>query len=54
MFNMTAVLLAMTAAVLGTKPESLLGGLLDIYALQPKAEAGPSRTTSDGPSANGE
>jgi len=51
MFNMTAVLLAMTAAVLGTKPESLLGGLLDIYALQPKAEAGSSSPSTDGPSA---
>jgi hypothetical protein len=42
MFTMTAVLLAMTAAVLGTKAESLLGGILDIYALQPKSEAGSS------------
>jgi hypothetical protein len=51
MFTMTAVLLAMTAAVLGTKPESLLGGLLDIYALQPKAEASSSIADTDGPSA---
>jgi hypothetical protein len=48
MFNMTAVLLAMTAAVLGTKPESLLGGLLDIYALQPKSEAGSSSSITGG------
>jgi hypothetical protein len=34
MFNMTGVLLHMTAASLGVRPDGLLGGLLDIYAGQ--------------------
>jgi hypothetical protein len=34
LFNMTAVLLHMTAATLGVRPDGLLGGLLDIYAGQ--------------------
>jgi hypothetical protein len=42
MFNMTAVLSAMTAAVLGVAPQSLLGGLLDVYAHQPLPEGGAS------------
>ncbi len=34
MFNMTAILMHMTAAALGVRPDGLLGGLLDVYAAQ--------------------